>query len=129
LVASIAILVSAAAASAQQTSPRAPSSADFGYPTVAAALEGLRARKDVAVTNEGGWTVVSDNGTRTIWSFTPSGHAAHPAVVKRQITQKNGDIFVEMQGLCEATKSACDKLMAEFEVLNARIRESLQRPR
>jgi hypothetical protein len=46
----------------------------IGYPTVAAALEALRARSDVRISVQGGWTIVDDRSADTLWSFTASGH-------------------------------------------------------
>lgn len=100
--------------------------ASIGYPSVAAALGGLRARKDVSVSVQGGWTVITEQDGLTLWSFTPENHPAHPAVVKRQMVQKDGAWYVNMNALCEATKSACDKLIEDFKVLNERMRQSIE---
>lgn len=96
-----------------------------GYPTVAAALEALKARSDVSISVQGGWTIADEKAASTIWSFTPADHAAHPAVVRRQLVQENGGISMKMTALCQASKAACDKLMADFQALNARMAESL----
>ncbi|MYM23951.1 DUF4019 domain-containing protein [Duganella sp. FT135W] len=96
-----------------------------GYPTVAAALEALKARNDVSISAQGGWTIVEEKGASTIWSFTPADHAAHPAVVRRQLVQENGGVNMKMTALCQASKAACDKLMEEFQAMNARMAESL----
>src|SRR2546422_3457337 len=98
--------------------------ASIGYPSVAAALGALRVRKDVGVAVRDGWTVMTEEGGLTLWSFTPDSHPAHPAVVRRQISQKDGAWYVDMNTLCEATKAACDKLVEDFRVLNERMRES-----
>jgi hypothetical protein len=109
-----AILASGVIASAQQDSR--PSRME--YPNVAAALDALRAKSGVSVKVESGWTVIEDRATMSIWSFTSSGHPAHPAAVRRAVTQQGDKIFVDMSVLCEAAKSACDKLVAEFNALN-----------
>jgi hypothetical protein len=96
-----------------------------GYPTVAAALDALEARSDVSISVQGGWTIADEKGASTIWSFTPADHAAHPAVVRRQLVQDNGGVSMKMTALCQASKAACDKLMADFQALNARMAESL----
>lgn len=100
--------------------------ASIGYPSVAAALGALRARKDVKVSVQGGWTVVTEQDGLTLWSFTPEGHPAYPAAVRRQVVQKDGAWYVNMNALCEATKVACDKLMEDFKVLNERMRQSIE---
>ncbi|MTV38722.1 DUF4019 domain-containing protein [Duganella radicis] len=93
----------------------------IGYPTVSAALEALKARSDVAISVQGGWTIVEDKAAHAIWSFTPADHAAHPAAVRREMVEQGGGVSVQMTALCQASKQACDKLMEEFKVLNARM--------
>src|SRR6266446_346416 len=97
-----------------------------GYPTVQAALEALKARSDVSISVQGGWTIVDDRPNDTLWSFTPSNHPAHPAVVKRTIVSGEGGIGINMTALCQASKPACDKLMAEFQELNERMSRSIR---
>jgi hypothetical protein len=111
------------------TSALAQSADAIPYPTVAAALEGLRTKSGVNVRNEAGFTVIEDARTMAIWTFTAAGHAAHPAVVRRGVVQRGNDIFVDMQVKCEAAKPACDKLTAEFQALTEQMRQSLNRGR
>ena len=117
----------------QPQEPRAPAAPEtvgtkgIGYPTVSAALEALRARTDVAISSQGGWTIATDSSRKTFWSFTPPGHPAHPTAVKRTVVEKDGAIFIEMGVLCQSERVACDKLMSEFQALNDTIRESTQR--
>lgn len=111
------------AAEAQQSD----SGRGIGYPSVAAALEALKARSDVRISVQGGWTIVSDPANKALWSFTPSGHPAHPAAVKRSTVQKDGAVFIDMRALCQAEKHACDKLIAEFRELNDKIRADMER--
>ena len=89
------------------------------------ALTALRARSDVTITGQGGWTIVSDESGLTIWSFTPADHPAHPAYVERRMIQKDGAWYVRMNVQCGASKKACDKLVEEFRALNEQIREEL----
>ena len=96
-----------------------------GYPTVAAALAALKARSDVNISVQGGWTIVDDKPTNTVWSFTPSNHPAHPAVVKRTVVSRDGTVGIDMTALCQASKAVCDKLMEEFKELNARMSQSM----
>lgn len=96
-----------------------------GYPTVAAALEALKAKGDVNISVQGGWTIVDDKPANTIWSFTPSNHPAHPAVVKRALFSRDGRVGIEMTALCQAGKAACDTLMEEFKELNVRMGEAM----
>ena len=92
----------------------------IGYPSVAAALEALKARGDVQISDHGGWTVVNDRTDGAVWSFTPPGHPAYPAAVKRKVLERDGQAWIEMRALCQAEKPACDKLMEEFNALNQR---------
>lgn len=102
-----------------------PGERGIGYPTVADALEDLRARPDVQLSIQDGWTIVNDPVSQTLWSFTPPGHPAHPTAVKRTIIERDGNIDMDMRALCQAAKADCDALMREFEALNAAFRESL----
>ena len=97
-----------------------------GYPTVAAALKALKARSDVNISVEEGWTILNQKPANTIWSFTPSNHPAHPAVVKRAIVLRDGAVGMDMTALCQASKTACDQLMVEFEQLNERMKQFME---
>jgi hypothetical protein len=98
-----------------------------GYPSVAAALQALKTRNDVRISVQGGWTIADDPRDGSLWSFTPPGHPAHPAVVKRNPAQKDGAMFIQMHALCQAEKAACDKLIEEFQELNRKIAADMQR--
>ena len=117
------LLVLPSAAGAQQSEP----ARGIGYPSVAAALDALKARSDVRIENQGGWIIVTDRKDSTLWSFTPPGHAAHPAAVKRAILQQDGAIYVQMRILCQADKAPCDKLVADFEALNEQMKAEIQK--
>ncbi len=115
----IACALFAAAAAAQDGS-------GIGYPTVDAALQALKARSDVTVSVRDGWTIVDDRSASTIWSFTPPGHPAHPAAVKRTVVPRDGAMFVQMNALCQADKAACDRLIEEFKQLNERMAQDIR---
>src|SRR3954453_16149796 len=100
-------LVLTTTASAAQTADTARPA--IPYPTVAAALDGLRTKSGVNVVNQSGFTVIEEPAAAAIWTFTSAGHPAHPAVVRRGVVQRGDNIFVEMQVKCEADKTACDK--------------------
>lgn len=106
----------------------APEAARIPYPSVAAALKDLESRdgSGTVVTHPDGWTVVNEPPI-TQWSFTPAGHAAHPAVVRRIIRRgAGGKVTVETASLCEAAQDACAGLLAEFARLNERIVQQAQ---
>jgi len=48
----------------------------IGYPSVAAALSALKAREDVNISVEGGWTIITEPGGLTMWSFSPPDQPA-----------------------------------------------------
>lgn len=96
-----------------------------GYPTVDAALAALKARGDVSISAQGGWTIVEDKAARTFWSFAPDGHPAYPAVVKRTVVERDGGVSIDMRALCQAQKSECDKLIDAFKALNARTAQAI----
>jgi hypothetical protein len=101
--------------------------ATFDYPTVAAALAALKARSDVSISGNGGWTIVDDKTNHAVWSFTPSNYPAYPAVVKRVLVQDaGGNVSLRMTGLCQADKASCDKLMEDFRAMNERVRQGVQ---
>ena len=116
----VALAIISIAAAAQQ-----PSSG-IGYPSVAAALEALKARTDVQIRVEQGWTIVNDKAAGEFWSFTPPGHPAHPAAVKRTLVEKDGKLTMNMSVLCQAGKAACDKLVAQFRELNEKLSQSMR---
>lgn len=100
------------------------------FPSVASRLEWLKAqpRLQATITTPDRWVILSMPEGGVQWSFTPSGHYAHPAVVRRELKlRQNGDVFVEMTSQCEAPKEACDKLLGEFTQLNERMAADVQR--
>jgi len=101
--------------------------AAIGYSTVAEALNALRAKPDVSIRLQGGWTIANDPREKTIWSFAPEGHPAYPAAIKRHIYEKDGTVYVGMTALCQARKEVCDDLIREFEQMNARLSETMQK--
>ena len=98
----------------------------IGYPSVAEALSALRAREDVHIAVEGGWTIITEPGGLTIWSFSPPNQPAYPAVAKRVLYQEAGAWFIKMDVRCEAEKAACDQLQQDFEALNESMREAME---
>jgi hypothetical protein len=107
-----------------------PANQDFGFATVNDTLAFLKAKPSVsfATTKPDGWLIANDSKPFAIWSFTPEGHYAYPAVVKREVKQNaQGGVFIQMTALCEATKDACDRLIGEFQKLNGQAKEDVQK--
>jgi len=102
-------------------------SSGIGYPSVAAALKDLHSKPEVIFREEGGWIIAEDRSHYTLWSFATEGDPAYPSAVKRTAVQESGgSVTMNMNILCEAIQDACDKLVANFNELNERARDSLQ---
>ena len=89
-------------------------------------LATLRSRPDVNINVQDGWTIAIAEDGLTIWSFTPANHPAHPAYVERRIVQKDGAWYVQMNVICGAGTEICERLVADFRVLNDQLRKSLE---
>jgi hypothetical protein len=96
-----------------------------GYKSVSEARQALTSTPGVVSSQQGGWLIVEDRATRSLWSFAPSDHPGYPTVVKRSVVQRDGRAFVDMDVLCEAPKSACDRLVADFTALNEQMMRGL----
>jgi hypothetical protein len=102
-------------------------SSGIGYPSVAAALADLHSKPEVIFREEGGWIIAEDRNHYTLWSFATEGDPAYPSAVKRTAVQESGgNVTMSMNILCESNQDACDKLVANFNELNERARDSLQ---
>jgi hypothetical protein len=97
----------------------------FDYPSAEAALASLKARGDVTLSEESGWTIADDKANRTLWSFTQPGHPAHPAAVRRTVVLENGQPSITMNALCQASRQACDNMLEEFRRMNTALQQSL----
>jgi len=126
-------LLAANAGFAQSHSPLDESSSaagKLGYPTVAAALEGLRSRPGVSITTTkpDGWIIATETNSKAVWSFAPDGHYAYPAVVRRDVKQHDGgEVYIDMVVVCQAAKEPCDRLVREVQELNEQMRANIQR--
>ena len=98
-----------------------------GYETVRAAYEGLKNDPAAKARSNQGWLLVNvSSGTNEgMWSFTPQGDPSFPAVVRRKLVEREGQLFVEMGVLCGGPKEACDQLVAAFNTLNAEMKKDV----
>jgi hypothetical protein len=112
----------------QEAANELPKKSVIGYATVSEAFEALKSKPGVSisVTKPDAWVIINEPITYTQWSFTPMGHYAHPAVVRREVKQKEGNVYIEMSALCQAEKLACDKIIEEFKQLGERMTKSIQ---
>ena len=123
------LALAATSATAQTAPPAAAPPADLGYRTVADALAGLRSRdgNGTIVTESDGWVVINEPLATAQWSFTPKGHEAYPAVVRRVVVRgPDRSVRVDVVSLCEAPAEACTRLRQEFEAMNERIVQSVK---
>ena len=95
------------------------------FKSVDEALATLEASPEAVLTEYEGWKVfnVKENSVYNLWSFTPAEHPAHPSVVKRTIFKKNGELFIEMDAICESTQIFCEALMEDFKAINDNIKQ------
>jgi len=98
----------------------------IGYPTVSAALADLHSKPEVNFSVQNGWTIAEDRSHSNFWSFPPEGDPAYPSAVKRTVVQTGKGVNLEMKVLCQSTQAACDKLVADFNALNERMRNSFK---
>ena len=85
-----------------------------GYGSVAEARAALGTRPGIVASTQDGWTVLTDEAAKTVWSFSPPGAPFYPAVIKRTELQagENG-ARVDLAMRCEAAKRICDALFDE----------------
>ena len=90
--------------------------ADIGDASVMAVLESLRAEPSAQFREQRGWTLVAnrEGASPVEWFFTPEGHDAHPAVVKRTAVERDGVGMIDLAALCHAEQAACDRLLNDF---------------
>jgi hypothetical protein len=118
--------VAYAHAATDRSRPEVTRDSSIGYSSVESALADLESQPGNIVTLQGGWTIISNPNNLTVWSFTPKAHPAHPAAVRRTSVERNGDVYMVMQALCEAEKAPCDALIDEFKQLNQQMREYIR---
>jgi hypothetical protein len=67
---------------------------------------------------------------RTLWYFSLANHPADPAVMRRMIVQRNGDIFVETNGWSFASadrQPAFQTWLAQMKTLDQQMQQDLRR--
>ena len=92
-------------------------------------LEELKKRSEANFRNSQGWIIVNIDTAeeKAIWSFTPESHPAYPSIVKREVIQKDGSIYIDTTGSCGAEKEICDKLVQDFIDLNNKVTEEVKK--
>lgn len=102
-----------------------PTAGGIDFPSVASARTALLGKPGIKQSNNDGWLIIEDTDG-AIWSFTPSNHFANPAVGRRSLLQRQGEFFVQTQILCQAQKPQCDRLKADYELLDKRMTEAIR---
>ena len=104
----------------QSTNLLADNEAVIDYSSVSETLEKLKKQPSSKISQQDGWLIVSliENGNPVHWFFAPKKNTAHPAVVKKTITVKNGSRETVILTLCEAPKQTCDDLIKQFKNIN-----------
>lgn len=110
-----ALLLAACETSGGGATPDAAEASRIGYPSVDAALAAVKARPGITESQSDGWTVYEDKSRNETWLFSPAGHAAHPAVVKRTSIRTVDGTRVQTAALCGTSQAECNKLIAEFQ--------------
>lgn len=115
-IAAMTVVLGLAACATDEASNVEPAeAARIEYPTVEAALAAVRARPGVTESQSDGWTVIEDKARRETWLFSPAGHFAHPAMVKRTVVRRAGETRTQTAARCGAGQAACDRLVAQFD--------------
>ena len=108
-----AALLAGACASGNQPDPAEASR--IGYASPDAALAAVRARPGVVETQKDGWTIIEDKARYETWYFSPAGHPAHPAVVKRTSFSSVSGPRTQTAAMCGGGQAECDKLVAQLQ--------------
>ena len=88
-------------------------------------LSQLKSDPEVNVRVERGWQIAEVKSERTLYSFTPESHPAHPSYVKRKVVEKDGSVYMETNARCGAEKAVCDQLIRDFIELNNKVRQNI----
>ena len=89
-------------------------------------LDEMRGNPDIQPLGERG-TVAGfvDQGAMAVWLFTMPGHAAHPAVVCSRVVEQGEDLRMRTEASCHGSARDCNRLVAEFQSMNDRLRQRL----
>lgn len=86
-----------------------------GYRSVTKAYAELTKKSSAKIDVERGWTIVLEDEGKRQWLFVPTGHAAYPAVIRRDTVMQDGVATLETRLMCQSTKTACDALFEAIE--------------
>ncbi|MGH8130772.1 MAG: hypothetical protein ACRES3_07955 [Steroidobacteraceae bacterium] len=73
--------------------------------------------------------VFTDYATRTQYTFTASGHPAHPAWIARQVVDENGKVNVRQIGYFAGSEEQFDVLFRTYLKLHAQMQQDSDKRR
>ena len=73
------------------------------------------------------YVTINDAARGTLWTFTLTGHPAHPSVVCRQPVADGDKLRIDMDIVCEASDDECERLVHAFEELNRKMLKDAER--
>ncbi len=62
-----------------------------------------------------------DKNATKMYTFTVSGHPAHPAAVCRTLVKEGENLVVKMHVVCDGEQDACLRLRNDFNVMTAKM--------
>ncbi|MBX9684871.1 MAG: hypothetical protein K2X41_13895 [Hyphomicrobium sp.] len=62
-----------------------------------------------------------DKNATKMYTFTISGHPAHPAAVCRTLVKEGESLVVKMHVVCDGEQEACTRLRNDFNVMTAKM--------
>ena len=126
----LAVALVAVAGAAQAQSPRRFDSEQITPEQVQAYFEEARALPSAQVFDKAApnQILVQVPKQDAVFIFTAKTHPAHPAVVKRElVVAPNGDVRFARQSYFAGSKEAYDAWLREFDELERRNREAIQK--
>ena len=89
-------------------------------------LSELKSDPSVKLRSSHGWTIVTSDSDRIVWSFAPETHPAFPSFVKREVKKDDKKVYIETSVRCGAEKNVCDALVQDFIDLNTKVRSQMR---
>ena len=122
----LSLILVAATVSAQPAPLPESAHSSIEYESPGAAYRALRADPGVQFRTQDGWVIANDPARSTVWTFSPQGDPAFPAVVKRHVIERDGQLMLNMGVLCGASKAVCDDFVRRFQRLNEDMARSIR---
>mgnify|MGYP003574855616 CR=1 FL=1 len=87
-------------------------------------MKPLTAGPSVTQSEHEGWASFNQkvDGTCIIWSCTPEDHPVHPTALRREIVNKNAEVFISMAVLCHSRRFDCDQLIEQSQLIDENLK-------